>query len=378
MRAVLLLLSLLACGTARADCTATRWLDDFSTPPPLIDARNGQTLQRSQALPNGSVRTSLAKSWQLQAGAPPTVSSRLVVERGGTAPVTCWNASNLESTTAQSQAYCEFTYTFSGSVPLNGATKWILVTDHIGNDGSFIGNASGVGTPLSSVVRHGWGSHATIWTVNLEPAHISAAQLTSPIVLRWHPVAGPPPGTNIEHARWGVLRFGITDGNGACLPIQAPAEQPFPGPGYSALENDGTSLFAAETWQGNGRVCSTCHVPGDELRLTIASAQRPAADPLYWPKLGEREVEIRTTARVLAHSGGFGLPGNLTAVPRLTGLASAVTFGRSGTASAEDFIEAAIRDHMSFTSTFLAPYDFRAPSEWELAALAEFLRSGGR
>lgn len=98
--AITLLVALLA-HEAHAGCESTRWIDDFSAGVPTHESvspveGSSATAVAHEELPNGDTRASFVASWQMQPPQIPSVISRVVMERGSTAPLTCWSGVALE------------------------------------------------------------------------------------------------------------------------------------------------------------------------------------------------------------------------------------------------------------------------------------------
>ena len=165
----------------------------------------------------------------------------------------------------------------------------------------------------------------------------------------------------------------------------------------------GRRLFFAETFQGNGRTCGTCHPADNNYTIDPAYIARlPATDPLFVNVGGlENPTLLRGKALILVHADGFAKPGVLRGVPTLLGISQALAVepgslikpgsgadlvaatgwsgdGAPGTGSLREFATGAIREHLTKDIRRRENIDFRLPTSDELAALEAFMLTLGR
>ncbi len=165
----------------------------------------------------------------------------------------------------------------------------------------------------------------------------------------------------------------------------------------------GREIFINETFNGNGRTCSTCHRLdnnhtidpkyiarlSDDDPLFIAE-QNPALAELERPKL------LRQFGLIQANLDGFDKPAVLRSVPHLLALGTSITpesefeggFIRNSVGWSADgapldgslrsFTIGAIMQHMPKTLNREVDVDFRMPTEDELDALEAYMLSLGR
>ena len=175
----------------------------------------------------------------------------------------------------------------------------------------------------------------------------------------------------------------------AMLPTAASA-------GDVGLVEQGRRIFFAETFDGNGRTCGSCHPADNNYTIDPAYIARlPAGDPLLAADFLDDPVLLRKLGLVTVHADGFDRPGLQRGVPTLLGIARSLTpdFGAIGNrvhalgwsgdgvpegGSLRDFATGAVREHMARTPARIAGVDFRPPTAQELGALAAFMRSLGR
>lgn len=162
----------------------------------------------------------------------------------------------------------------------------------------------------------------------------------------------------------------------------------------------GERIFFEETFDGNGRTCSTCHRAEDNLGLSPAFvATLPPDDPLF---VAERVPELarnfespelmRKFALILENQDGFdNLPDkfNMRGIPHTLALATSVASrtgpqtgwggdGAPGDGSLRSFAVGAVVQHFPKTLARAAGSDFRLPTDEELDALVAFQLSLGR
>ena len=173
----------------------------------------------------------------------------------------------------------------------------------------------------------------------------------------------------------------------------------------------GEEIFFNETFDGNGRTCSTCHRPEDNWRITPAFiATLPDDDPLFVhefvPALKEnfeKSELLREYGLVLGNPNGFGDLENDFVMHTVQSLRSVRTSiqgmefegaenrldfmgpltgwagdGAPGDGSLRSFAIGAIMQHMPKTLNREPGVDFRRPTEEELDALEAFMLTLGR
>ncbi len=98
-----------------------------------------------------------------------------------------------------------------------------------------------------------------------------------------------------------------------------------------AAVSRGFYLFTQETFDGNGRTCSTCHRVDNNFTIDPGYIQKlPASDPLFVheqvPELAELESPqmLRQLALVRGNVDGFDKPARLRAVPSINGIATSL------------------------------------------------------
>lgn len=170
-------------------------------------------------------------------------------------------------------------------------------------------------------------------------------------------------------------------------------------PGDPLVER-GRQLFFAETFDGNGRTCGTCHRA--ERNLTIDAdfiRTLPKSDPLFVaetnPALAglENPSLLRRSGLILENLDGFDRPGVLRGVPHMLGLrlssgpaagvplAGALGWsgdGAPGDGTLRQFAVGAVVQHFPKTLARQPGRDFRVPTQDELDALLAFQLSLGR
>lgn len=162
----------------------------------------------------------------------------------------------------------------------------------------------------------------------------------------------------------------------------------------------GRDIFFNETFNGNGRVCASCH--GINNNLTINPnfiASLPPTDPLFVAESNADLKENFENPRLMRHFGliienldGFDsldTKFTLRGVPHLLGLSSSIDSqdgprtgwsgdGAPGDGSLRAFATGAVIQHFSKTLNRVSGVDFRLPTEEELDALEAFQLSLGR
>jgi mono/diheme cytochrome c family protein len=162
----------------------------------------------------------------------------------------------------------------------------------------------------------------------------------------------------------------------------------------------GERIFLRETFQGNGRTCSTCHRPTDNFGLSPAFIRTlPANDPLF---VAETSSSLRRNFENPRLMREFGLilenmnrfldlenDFNMRAIPHTLALRTSVASadgprtgwsgdGSPGDGSLRAFATGAVIQHFPKTLDRVVGTDFRLPTDDELDALEAFMLSLGR
>jgi hypothetical protein len=162
----------------------------------------------------------------------------------------------------------------------------------------------------------------------------------------------------------------------------------------------GERIFLTETFQGNGRTCSTCHRPTDNFGLSPAFiATLSADDPLFVAESNaslRRNFEnprlLREFALILENLNGFAdlqNDFNMRGIPHTLALRTSVASaagprtgwsgdGSPGDGSLRSFATGAVIQHFTKSLNRVAGVDFRLPTDAELDALEAFMLSLGR
>jgi hypothetical protein len=162
----------------------------------------------------------------------------------------------------------------------------------------------------------------------------------------------------------------------------------------------GERIFLTETFQGNGRTCSTCHRPTDNFGLSPAFIDTlPADDPLFVAETTaslRRNFEnprlMRGFALILENMNGFANLANdfnMRGIPHTLALRTSVASaagprtgwsgdGAPGDRSLRAFASGAVVQHFTKSLNRVAGVDFRLPTDAELDALEAFMLSLGR
>ena len=167
----------------------------------------------------------------------------------------------------------------------------------------------------------------------------------------------------------------------------------------------GANLFFKQTFNGNGRVCATCHPAENNFTIDPKFISTlPANDPLFVartnPALGSRFEKIkllREMGLVLENVDGFDDLDNkyvLRSVPHLLGLSRYLTpetsgvtplqrtgwggDGAPGGGTLRDFATGAVVQHFTKSLARTPGSDFRLPTDRELDALEAFQLALGR
>ena len=176
---------------------------------------------------------------------------------------------------------------------------------------------------------------------------------------------------------------------------------------------EGRRIFVNETFNGNGRTCSTCHRLDNNHTIDPKYiANLPLSDPLFVaetnPALAtlENPKLMRQLGLVLANIDGFDKPGVMRSVPHTLGLSKTMTTellvnpnggkgefaldegfanalgwsgdGSVGTGSLREFAFGAIVQHFTKSLARTPGADFRLPTDVELNALQAYMLSLGR
>ena len=178
---------------------------------------------------------------------------------------------------------------------------------------------------------------------------------------------------------------------------------------------EGRRLFINETFNGNGRTCSTCHRLDNNHTIDPKYiATLPPSDPLFVaetnPALANLEKPdlMRKLGLILTNVDGFDHPAIMRSVPHTLGLAKSITTekvinpgfgngdafdvldetfanalgwsgdGSTGTGSLREFTIGAIEQHFPKTLNRISGSDFRFPTDAELNAIQAYLLSLGR
>lgn len=179
---------------------------------------------------------------------------------------------------------------------------------------------------------------------------------------------------------------------------------------FTPLVEHGRELFFAETFDGNGRTCGTCHSPKNNFTLDPEFiATLPASDPLFvaefTPELAEnfeKPILMRELGLILENQDGFddlenkfvmravipttalGLQGKAlplgidgTTIPpkQRTGWGGD---GAPGSGTLREFPIGAIVQHFTRSLERIPGQDFRLPTDEELDALEAFQLTLGR
>lgn len=177
---------------------------------------------------------------------------------------------------------------------------------------------------------------------------------------------------------------------------------------------EGRRIFVNETFNGNGRTCSTCHRLDNNHTIDPKYiAKLPKDDPLFVAetnpalKVGfENPKLMRQLGLILANVDNFDKPGVMRSVPHTLGLTKTITTellvnpnggkgdfalderyanalgwsgdGSVGTSSLREFSIGAVAQHFTKSMTRKSGQDFRFPTDAELDALQAYLLSLGR
>ena len=163
-----------------------------------------------------------------------------------------------------------------------------------------------------------------------------------------------------------------------------------------SLVDQGRDLFFNETFQGNGRTCSTCHRPESNMRIDVEFiSSLPASDPLFVSELSPAQQRSRglflpafnprrpwePSFEWPAAMRQLGLVGLDTGqiMPRFRAVRPAwnleltAPYGLKGDfETLRDFTKDAVQQHLTRHVDRVPSRDFRWPTEEELDALVAF------
>jgi cytochrome c peroxidase len=148
-----------------------------------------------------------------------------------------------------------------------------------------------------------------------------------------------------------------------------------------AQVSQGEALFFQETFDGNGRTCSTCHRLSENFSIdATVIGSLPADDPLFVfetnPNLAN--LENGTFLRgprglTLENIDGFSNAPVFRAPPHLLNLDFTGPYGLNGdVATLAAFSSGAVTQHFPLTLDRVAGVDFRTPTQAELDAMEAF------
>jgi cytochrome c peroxidase len=185
----------------------------------------------------------------------------------------------------------------------------------------------------------------------------------------------------------------------------------------------GQRIFTQETFNGNGRTCSTCHRPDHNHTIDPAYiATLPKNDPLFVAEYNrnlaglEKPALVRQFALFQANADGYSNPPVYRSAPHLLGLSNSLAFERAANGgefpqdedyflqhepiaqqenrdtqaigwsqdgapdggALRDFAKGAISQHLPKSLNRVAGTDFRLPTSDELDALEAYMLSLGR
>ncbi len=162
---------------------------------------------------------------------------------------------------------------------------------------------------------------------------------------------------------------------------------------------EGHYLFFNETFDGNGRICGSCHPAENDFTLDAAFiAALPDDDPLFVAELNpvlatlERPELMRQFGLILENLDGFSDLENkfvMRGIPHTFALRTSIDSpqgphlgwsgdGSPGDGSLRSFATGAVIQHFPKTLNRVAGVDFRLPTDDELDALEAFQFSLGR
>lgn len=177
---------------------------------------------------------------------------------------------------------------------------------------------------------------------------------------------------------------------------------------------EGRRIFVNETFNGNGRTCSTCHRLDNNHTIDPKYiANLPLSDPLFVAETNpalktgfENPKLMRQLGLILTNIDGFNKPAVMRGVPHTLGLSKTITTelmvnpngakgefaldeefahalgwsgdGSVGTGSLREFTFGAIVQHFTKSLARTPGTDFRLPTDVELNALQAYMLSLGR
>ena len=138
-----------------------------------------------------------------------------------------------------------------------------------------------------------------------------------------------------------------------------------------------------EPFGGNGRACGSCHIPGDNFGMSLATiAELPADDPFFFPGLDEDQLLLKNFG--LVHVIAPGDIDEFRRTPKLVhlqqlcksnGQCDALGLLADRTKDLGTFSAQAIENHLAKTVARVPGEDFRAPTREELKALVAYMLS---
>lgn len=138
-----------------------------------------------------------------------------------------------------------------------------------------------------------------------------------------------------------------------------------------------------EPFGGNGRACGSCHMPGDNFGMSLATiAVLPADHPFFFPGLDEDQDLLREfgLVHVIAPGGidEFRRTGKLNHLQKLcksSGKCDALGLLSDRTQDLGTFSAQAVDNHLAKTEARIPGDDFRVPTRKELEALVAYMLS---
>lgn len=148
----------------------------------------------------------------------------------------------------------------------------------------------------------------------------------------------------------------------------------------------GERLFTAETFNGNGRTCSTCHRPSENFSISPATIQQlPASDPLFVAVEGlEDPAKLRADALIKISDDDEDQITEFRQTPKLTQIrklcnsaGSCKVLGLRGDRETDlcTFSNEAIGNHLTRKVDGEPGVDFRLMTRNECSDIIAFMRS---
>ena len=164
---------------------------------------------------------------------------------------------------------------------------------------------------------------------------------------------------------------------------------PTPARAVDPLVELGEQLFNSETFDGNGRTCTTCHDAAESFGISPQGiASLFSVDPLDPLFVAENDPALSTLentclmrqgndrALFLENVDGFASVPVFRASPHLLNIGLTAPYGQSGgVANLRDFPDGAIMQHATKTMARIQASDFRLPTSQEADALEAFMNS---